>query len=1140
LSGGGTVSLFDEAGFGLAATEVITGTVAGDTLDNIDNTISGYGQLGNGLMTLKNEAKGTINASGGTLTVDTGTISIVNKHLIEATSGVLDLRSNVTNAGGTITAAGATVELDGMTVSSGTLSSSAGGAIQVIGTTTLDGTAAAVTLTSGAQLAIGAGNTLILKGSITDQGSITDAGTLINNNALSGSITISGSGLFSNLAGAKMTGAITATAAGETIANLGTVTGAVSLAGSDLLITGAGAVFTGGIKDSGGNNALEIAKGPYALTKFDAAGTAQFTSLQIDVGVKVTTDATDIFTGVAINNLGTLNAVAFKITNTLLNSGVINGDVGLASGATLNNLAGGTISGSGFAAIAGITGPATVLNAGLIDPGTFGINLPGGGSVTNLAGGVIEGATAGVKISGGAGIVTNAGTISGGGVDSVILASGFTNRVVVDPGAKFIGVVDGGNKTGSGADSTLEFAAGAGGTKLSGLGTAFINFATLSIDSGALISLQGGNSIAAISNAGTLDAASGTETLTAPLITAPSGSSGVLEIDASGDLVVNAGSVDATQSVMFTDGTGTLTIGTLSGFSATIASAATGDEIIVQGKSIASTSFNAASHVLTLLNASKGVIGTLKLAPSVLGSGFKADGTGGITLVDPVAPGAPSVPDLLSVSDSGVSPTDNITSLTTPVFTGTAEANSKVTLFDGTTAVGTGKASTTGAWSITSTTLAQGAHTITAKATDLSGNIGAASGALHVTIDTTAPAAPGKPDLATASDSGGSATDNTTKVTTPMFTGTAEANSKVALFDGATAVGSGIASAAGLWSITSGVLGEGTHTITAKATDQAGNVGVASSVLPVTIDTTAPAAPATPDLVATSDSGISSTDDITKVTTPVFSGTAEPNSAITLFNGAIVAGATQADAAGHWSITSSALAQGTHAMTAKAIDPAGNTGPASAVLSVTIDTTAPAAPSAPDLAAASDSGASHTDNITDVTTPLFTGTAAAGSLITLFDGATAVGSGNASAASAWSITSSVLAPGTHSVTATAADTAGNLSAASKALSITINPSPPVSASTIGLPSSPNFMAVPGSEWAGSLVGHWGFSDIEAGLNAATAQLFSGGSVMDTATTGPSVMTATDWAGTATGDYTTAHVWQGNDSHVGWPAPFVGH
>ena len=303
LSGRGTLSLSDGSGNGFSATEVVTGTVASDTLDNFDNTISGYGQLDDGLMTLKNEAKGTINATGGILTVDTGKNSIVNKHLIEATSGVLDLRSNVTNAGGTITGTAATVELDGMTVSGGTLSNSAGGVIQVIGTATLDGTATAVTLTSGTQLVIGNGNTLILKGSVTDQGSITDAGTLINNNALSGSITISGPGLFSNLAGAKVTGAVTATAAGETIANLGTVTGAVTLAGSDLLITGAGAVFTGGIKDNGGNNALEIAKGPFTLTKFDAAGTAQFTSLQIDAGVKVTTDATDIFTGVAVDNL---------------------------------------------------------------------------------------------------------------------------------------------------------------------------------------------------------------------------------------------------------------------------------------------------------------------------------------------------------------------------------------------------------------------------------------------------------------------------------------------------------------------------------------------------------------------------------------------------------------------------------------------------------------------------------------------------------------------------------------------------------------------------------------------------------------------------------------------------------------------
>ena len=63
----------------------------------------------------------------------------------------------------------------------------------MVGTATLDGTATAVTLTSGIQLAIGNANTLIVKGSVTDRLNLS-AGTIINTNALSGSITISGSG----------------------------------------------------------------------------------------------------------------------------------------------------------------------------------------------------------------------------------------------------------------------------------------------------------------------------------------------------------------------------------------------------------------------------------------------------------------------------------------------------------------------------------------------------------------------------------------------------------------------------------------------------------------------------------------------------------------------------------------------------------------------------------------------------------------------------------------------------------------------------------------------------------------------------------------------------------------------------------
>ena len=79
--------------------------------------------------------------------------------------------------------------------------------------------------------------------------------------------------------------------------------------------------------------------------------------------------------------------------------------------------------------------------------------------------------------------------------------------------------------------------------------------------------------------------------------------------------------------------------------------------------------------------------------------------------------------------------------MTTPTFTGTAEAGSTVTLFDGTTQVGSAVA-TGGNWSITSSTLASGTHSITATATDVGGNVSSVSSASSITIDTSAPAAP--------------------------------------------------------------------------------------------------------------------------------------------------------------------------------------------------------------------------------------------------------------------------------------------------------------------------------------------------------------------------------------------------------------
>ena len=133
-----------------------------------------------------------------------------------------------------------------------------------------------------------------------------------------------------------------------------------------------------------------------------------------------------------------------------------------------------------------------------------------------------------------------------------------------------------------------------------------------------------------------------------------------------------------------------------------------------------------------------------------------------------------------------------------------------------------------------------GAHSLTATATDAAGNTGMASTALAVTIDTTAPVAP---TIASFSTDSGVAGDGITNDNTLTLTGTAEANSTVKVYDGATLLGSVTANGTGAWSYTTAALANGAHSLTATATDAAGNTGVASTALAVTIDTTAPVAP---------------------------------------------------------------------------------------------------------------------------------------------------------------------------------------------------------------------------------------------------------------------------------------------------------
>ncbi|MDT4740357.1 hypothetical protein [Bradyrhizobium sp. WYCCWR 12699] len=113
LEGGGQVLLSDNS------ENSVSGAVSDVTLTNIDNTMSGAGQLGEGTLSLVNQ--GTINATGiDALEIDTGSNIIVNSGTIAVSgSGGLVIDSNVDNSG-LLWAHGANITLNGIVSGGGT------------------------------------------------------------------------------------------------------------------------------------------------------------------------------------------------------------------------------------------------------------------------------------------------------------------------------------------------------------------------------------------------------------------------------------------------------------------------------------------------------------------------------------------------------------------------------------------------------------------------------------------------------------------------------------------------------------------------------------------------------------------------------------------------------------------------------------------------------------------------------------------------------------------------------------------------------------------------------------------------------------------------------------------------------------
>jgi hypothetical protein len=206
------------------------------------------------------------------------------------------------------------------------------------------------------------------------------------------------------------------------------------------------------------------------------------------------------------------------------------------------------------------------------------------------------------------------------------------------------------------------------------------------------------------------------------------------------------------------------------------------------------------------------------------------------------------------------------------------------------------------------------------------------------------------------------------------------------------------------------------------------------------LDNTAPATPGI-DLLAGSDSGGSSTDNLTNDTTPTLRVTLEAaksdgsavvaGDTVSIKNGSTTAGTHVVTSAeitqGYADVTPSAVADGVYTLTAIVTDKAGNISAASSSLVVTVDSAA----AAPTLALTSDTGTSATDKITS--NGAYTASGAE-------TGATVEYSSNGT--SGWSATAPTAAAGSNTVYVRQTDAAGNVSAASTALTFTLDTTAP--------------------------------------------------------------------------------------------------
>ena len=196
-------------------------------------------------------------------------------------------------------------------------------------------------------------------------------------------------------------------------------------------------------------------------------------------------------------------------------------------------------------------------------------------------------------------------------------------------------------------------------------------------------------------------------------------------------------------------------------------------------------------------------------------------------------------------------------------------------------------------------------------------------------IDTIAPNKPLITDVIddVGADRGSVPKDGVTDDARPDIKGTGEPGATIEVFDGPRSLGTMTVQPDGTWTLTPATpLLNGARSLTAVATDPAGNPSAESDPYPINVDTNPPVAPA---IIRVDDDAAPivapiQKDGVTNDTTPTVVGTAGPNLKINVFDNGTLIGTTTSDANGNWALTpATPLSEGPHSITATATSAAG-------------------------------------------------------------------------------------------------------------------------------------------------------------------------------------------------------------------------